>query len=131
MPAIVTGKSEHIEGENIRTLARIVGLDQVMLTQEDAGALTIRITSRGSTLYTTTITDTTNTGITTAPTKPAEWKLRGKINFDYTHSVATLAAGSPPFAFKGGRSYLIEYDFNTLTHGHVLAHHQVRILGSP
>lgn len=128
MPNIVEGYSEHYEGEDIRTLARIVALDQVMLAPEDAGPLTISIKGRGGILYTTTISDTSGTGILAVPTKPAEWKLRGKINFDYTHSAASLAAASPPFAFKGGRSYEIEYDFNTVSNGHVYAIHNVRIL---
>lgn len=129
MPAIVEGFSQHLEGENIRTLARVVSLSQVMLTAFDAGPLTVRVFLRGKQVYTKTLDYTAN-GITD-PQHPDEWTLRGQINFDYTWDAALLALESPSFEFKGGRGYLIQYDFDTESDGHVLLTHKVEIVGVP
>lgn len=131
MPGIFEIQSTHYEGETIRTMARVVDLDQVMLTPDEGGDLTIKIQSRGVIEYTRTVPAGYGTGLLPGPATPDAWTKRGSVNMIFDHSAEALAAGSPSFRFKGGRSYLIAFDWDSVNHGHILGRHNVRILPSP
>ena len=126
--------STHIEGTQIRTLARVVVPDGTFLqpAYADTGA------GEGPTLVAEIFDGTrkvyrqelgvANNGLVTPRTGDG-WTQAGKWNFSFLWDPAQLLAQSPAFRFRAPRQYLIRYTHTVPElYGDIISKHRVNII---
>lgn len=101
--------AERDEGTTIRSLFRATA-GGVVLPPLGANSLLVEVFQGGRLVWSKVEAPVVQL---TALKTGGGWSKQGGYNFEYTFNPATLAAESPPFAFKGGKTYEIVYTLDT------------------
>ncbi len=116
-------EAEREEGATIRSLFRATA-GGVILPALGADSLLVEVFQSGNLVWSKVEIPVVQ--LTDLKTGPG-WSKQGSFNFEYAFDPVALAAESPSFTFKGGKTYLIRYTLNRPTGGPVVLIDEARI----